>query len=169
MNTRTIAVALGAAALIVPASAAARSDHPVGKGAEHKAQHVASHERGSGRHKKAPKPVTFVFRGVYKGAGVVTVASGNAHARKGGFVGQDVTFDVASAKVVAAESDGVPGVSAGDLQAGDAVLVQARLPRGTKAAGSDAAPAAIVARKVVDKTHPPVVDGHDETEPAPAS
>ena len=164
MNKRVIAAAVGAAALLAPASAVAKHDGH-GKGAEKKAEHVVVNKQHGKKDKsaKAKKPVTFVFNGVYKGAGVVTVSSGNAHVRKGGFVGTDVTFDLASAKVVAAESDNVPGLSAGDLQAGDVVLVQTRMPRGTKAgaAGDGAEPTAITARKVVDKTHPPV---EDETE-----
>ena len=63
----------------------------------------------------------------------MTVSSGNSRVRKGGYVGQDVTFDLSKAKIVAADSDGVAGVSAADVKAGDKVLVQARLPRGTKA------------------------------------
>ena len=113
--------------------------------------------------------MTFVFKGVYNGEGVVTVESGNAHAKKGGYVGTDVTFDLSSAKVVAAEFDNVAGLTAADLQVGNQVLVHARLPRGTKAAVA-AEPAAIVARKVIDKTHPPVEDdAAPAPEPAPAA
>ena len=73
---------------------------------------------------------------------------------------------------MAADSDGVAGVTAADVKAGDKVLVQARLPRGTKAPApaapdeapveaaaseepvADEAPAAIVARKLVVLTRP---------------
>jgi hypothetical protein len=169
MSKRMIAVVLGATVLAVPGTAVAGPGHGKGKGKA--AEKVAKHERKTNGKKdksaKAKKAVTFIFKGVYKGEGVVSVQSGNAHAKKGGYVGKDVTFDLASAKVVAAEFDNVAGLTAADLQVGDQLLVQARLPRGTKApvAGEEGAePAAIVARKVIDKTHPPV---DDEAAPAP--
>jgi hypothetical protein len=165
VSKRMIAVVLGATALAIPGPALAGNGKAV--------ETVAKQEQKKGKKdksSKAKKAVTFVFKGVYKGEGVVTVESGNAHARKGGYVGKDVTFDLASAKVVAAESDNVPGLTAADLQVGDQVLVQARLPRGTKAPaaaeeGAEAPePTAIVARKVIDKTHRPAED----VEAAPA-
>jgi hypothetical protein len=159
VSKRMIAVVLGATALALPGTAVA------GSGKDKPAEKVAKQEHKTKKGKKdksskAKKAVSFVFKGVYKGEGVVTVESGNAHAKKGGYVGKDVTFDLSSAKVVAAEFDNVAGLTAADLQAGDQVLVQARLPRGTKApvAADAAEPAAIVARKVIDKTHPPVED-----------
>jgi hypothetical protein len=178
MINRWIAVALGAAALAVPGTAVAKGDHAKkDKASEKSHKHGSKHEKKA----KAKKPVTFVFKGVYKGAGVVTVAKGNSHVRKGGYVGQDVTFDLATAKLVVADTDGVPGITVADVQAGDLVLVQARLPRGTKApvaeetaptatestdeAVTEEAPAAaeaIKARKLVDKTHPPVKSEEDE-------
>ena len=166
MSRRKIAVALGVAVLAVPGAAAAKP----GTMGVTKQEKKAS----KGPKPKKVKSVMYVFKGVYQGAGVVTVAKGNAHVRKGGYVGDDVTFDFAKAKLVVAETDGVAGVTAADLRVGDALLVQARLPRGTKApepaaagTGSEATPAAaIVARKVVDKTHPPVEDA-DEAPEAP--
>jgi opacity protein-like surface antigen len=172
-NKRFVAVAVAAAVLAVPAAAAASNGH--GKGQEKAAQkRAAKEQRKASRGKKA---VSYVFKGTYKGDGVVTVLSGNAHVRKGGFVGQDVTFDLSTAKVVAAEFDNVAGLTAGDLQVGDRVVVQARLPRGTKAedgaAAEGAEPAAIKARKVVDQTHPKAEEqeqnGGQETEAAPIS
>jgi hypothetical protein len=177
MINRWMAVVLGAAVLAIPGTAVAKGDHGKGKGHEktHKVEKKAKHEKKA---KKAKKPKSFVFRGVYKADGVVTVVSGNSRVRKGGYVGQDVTFDLSAAKLIVADTDGVPGVTAADVQAGDVVLVQARLPRGTKApepaeptaeASGDEpveeAPAAIKARKLIDFTHPPVsVD--EEAEPA---
>jgi hypothetical protein len=100
--------------------------------------------------RKAAKPVSFVFKGVYKGAGVVTVSKGNKHVRRAGFVGTDVTFDLAGAKVVAE----------GEPQAGDKVVVKARLPRGTKAPAT----APIAARQLVDQTHPPASEAGEDDE-----
>ena len=159
------AAAIAAALAALPDGAAASQGHGKGKGHEKAA---AKQERKAAKGKKA---VMFVFKGVYEGNGVVAVEKGNSHVRRAGFVGTDVTFDLAAAKVVAAEFDNVPGLSAGDLQAGDVVLVQARLPRGTKGAApaEGAAPTAIKARKVVDKTHPPVEDEAEAAAPAPTA
>ena len=189
MSNRWMAVVLGAAVLAVPGTAVAKGDHGKGhakkeKAAHHKSAKKQAKKDKAAKVKKAKKPKNFVFRGVYKGDGVVTVASGNGWVRKGGYVGTDVTFDLSSAKLIVADTDGVPGVTAADVQAGDVVLVQARLPRGSKApepaevkapdgptaesAGDEApveeAPAAIKARKLIDYTHPPVSE--DEAEPA---
>jgi hypothetical protein len=172
MINRWMAVVLGAAVLAVPGTALAKNDHAKkDKASEKSHKHGSKHEKKVKKN-KAVKAKTFVFKGAYKGAGVVTVAKGNSRVRKGGYVGQDVTFDMSSAKLVVADTDGVPGVTVDDLQVGDELLVQARLPRGTKApvvtdetadAATDTeeaeeAPSAIKARKVVDKTHPPVED-----------
>ena len=184
MKNRWMAVVLGAAVLAVPGTAVAKKDDSA-KGKDKAAAKVEKREKKAKKDKssKAKKPVTFVFKGVYNGEGVVTVAKGNSHVRKGGYVGQDVTFDLSTAKLVVADTDGVPGITPADVQVGDQVLVQARLARGTKAPEpaeaeepvaeesteepvGEEAPAAIKARKLVDKTHPPVED--DDAEPAPA-
>jgi hypothetical protein len=136
MNKRIVAAALGAAVLAVPGVAAAKSDHGQGKGQD-KASTVKSHSHaGTGKsHAKKPKAaktVMYVFKGVYKGAGVVTVAKGNHHAKEAGYVGKDVTFDLSAAKLVVADTDGVAGITADDVQVGDKVVVQARLARVAK-------------------------------------
>jgi len=180
MINRWMAVVLGAAVLAVPGTALAKGDHAKGKGHEktHKVERQAKQEKAS---KKAKKPASYVFKGVYKGDGVVTVSSGNSRARKGGYVGQDVTFDLTTAKVVAADTDGVAGVTAADVEAGDLVLVQARLPRGTKAPEPTTeeptatestgdpvseAPAVVKARKLVVLSRPSVEDDEPEAEDA---
>ena len=187
MINRWMAVVLGAAVLAVPGTAVAKNDH-AGKGKAKSERPAKAHKHGAKKEKKAKKakkPASYVFKGVYKGDGVVTVSSGNSRVRKGGYVGQDVTFDLSKAKIVAADSDGVAGVSAADVKAGDKVLVQARLPRGTKAPAPaapeapveaaaseepvvDEAPAAIVARKLVVLSRPAAEDEAPEAEqPAP--
>lgn len=184
MINRWMAVVLGAAVLAVPGSALAKGDH-AGKGKGHAKTHKVEKKAKKQKHaKKAKKPKSYVFKGVYKGDGVVTVSSGNSRVRKGGYVGQDVTFDLTTAKVVAADSDGVAGVTADDVKAGDLVLVQARLPRGTKAPEptteepaptatestddpvSEEAPAAIKARKLVVLSRPSAEDDEPEAEDA---
>jgi hypothetical protein len=140
VRNRIIVAALAAAALTVPAAAGAQPAG--GKG----------HTKPAAKTKKAKK-ATFVFRGTFTAPGTVEVAAGNAQVRKGGFVGQVVTFDLASAKVVVADTNGDQALDVTDVKDGDSVLVQARLAKGTTYA-EDAE--AVVARKLVDKTNPPV-------------
>ena len=187
MINRWMAVVLGAAVLAVPGTALAKGDHAKGKGHE-KTHKVEKHAKKQGKKhakkdKSAKKGKSYVFKGVYKSEGVVTVESGNSRVRKGGYIGEDVTFDLTTAKIVAGDSDGVAGISAADVKPGDKVLVQARLPRGTKAPVTDepvaetstdepaaeepvaeAAPAAIKARKLIVLSRPAAADDDAEAE-----
>jgi hypothetical protein len=170
MRKNIVVGALAAAALAVPTAALATpgNGHGQGKGLEKASQKTESHGQKAKSHKqKAPKSVQFVFKGVYKGAGVVTIAKGNHHAKKAGFVGQDVTFDLSNAKLVVADTDGAPGITESDVQAGDKVVVQARLPRSTEAPSTTDAQesdvTALVARKLIDQTHPAVKDDASKT------
>jgi hypothetical protein len=148
MDNRVIAALLGAAALAVPAAAVADPGH----------------DKGNGKAKQAKKTM-YVFKGTFTAPGTVAVRSGNARVKKGGFVGQAVTFDFASARVVAADTNADQKVDLADVKDGDVVLVQARVAKGTEyAAGLSAVP--VVARKLVDKTNAPVED--EEGTPAPA-
>jgi opacity protein-like surface antigen len=156
MKSRIIVVALAVAAVMVPAAAVAKPGH--GKG--HEKHHAKTH----GKKAKKPKRVMFVFKGTFTGPDTVTVVAGNSHVRKGGFVGQTVTFDFADARVVGADTNGDQKVDVTDVADGDAVLVQARVARRTKF--EDGAPS-IVARKLVDKTKPPVEDEDDTGDDAP--
>ena len=184
MINRWMAVVLGAAVLAVPGTALAKGDHAKGKGHE-KTHKVEKHGKKdtSSKGKSAKKGKTYNFKGLYKGEGVVTVSSGNSRVRKGGFVGTDVTFDLSAAKVVAADTDGVAGVTLADVKVGDKVLVQARLPRGTKAPEAtteaptatestdepvaDEAPAALEARKLVVLSRSSVSDDEAEQQQEP--
>jgi hypothetical protein len=142
MNTRLITAVVAAAALAVPTAAVAKPDH--GKHDKHAAK----------AHGKKSKKVMFIFKGTFT-AGTVDVTAGNAHVRKGGFVGQSVTFDFTDAKIRAADTNGDQQVDITDVKDGDKVLVQARVAKRTKYADvADAIPA----RKLVDKTHPRVDD-----------
>jgi hypothetical protein len=144
MNRRIVIAALAAAALAVPAVAGAQP----GNGKGHDKPATTAH----GKPKKAKK-VTFVFRGTFTAPGTIEVLAGNAHVRKGGFVGEAVTFDFASAKVVVADTNADQTLDIADVKDGDHVLVQARVAKGTEYA-ADAE--AVVARKLVDKTNAPV-------------
>ena len=143
-TTRRVAALVGAGILLVPAVAGAKPGP---------------------KHEKPAKPVklaTYVFKGVWHVDGTVTVSGGNAKVRKGGYLQQVVAFDVATAKLRVADTNADAAVTVTDLVEGDKVVIQAKLPR-TAPAADAAADAPIVARKVVDQTHP-VVETED---PAP--
>jgi hypothetical protein len=162
VNKRIIVAALTAAAVAVPAAAIAKPGP--GKGHDREAGKVHGTAKKGKKAKKAKK-VMFVFKGTFTAPGTVEVLSGNSHVRKGGFVGEAVTFDLAGAKVVAADTNGDAKVDVTDVKDGDRVLVQARVARRTTyTEGADA----IVARKLVDKTNAPVEDD-DGGEPPEAS
>jgi hypothetical protein len=159
VNKRIIVAALTAAAVAVPAAAIAKSGP--GKGHDREAGKV----HGTAKKGKKAKKVMFVFKGTFTAPGTVEVLSGNSHVRKGGFVGEAVTFDFAGVKVVAADTNGDAKVDVTDVKDGDRVLVQARVARRTTyTEGADA----IAARKLVDKTNAPVEDD-DGGEPPEAS
>jgi hypothetical protein len=111
-------------------------------------------EKGHG--KGHSKPANYNFKGIYSADGTLAVTKGNSRVRKGGFVGQDVAFDYTAARFHVADSndDGVQDVN--DLQAGDQLMVKARLPK------SDPGTPPFAATKVVDRA-----GSDDEGEPAP--
>ena len=89
-----------------------------------------SHARGHAH------PVAFVFTGTVAAPAVGTlltvhVVHGNHWSRRGGFAGQDVTFDLTNARLSVADTDGTPGADAGDFKQGDRVVILAKLPRTT--------------------------------------
>lgn len=145
MNKRIIAAALGAAALAVPAAAVAQPGHTKGKPTK-------AVEKSNSKVKKA-KTVNFVFKGTFIAPGTVSVSSGNAHVRKGGFVGEEISFDLATAKIVGDDTNVDLEVTLLDVTDGDKVLVQARLARRTEYAAITATD--IVARKLIDQTRVP--------------
>ena len=135
---RNLLLALGVALIVLPA---ALSD---GHMLEHKAQ---------GHEKYGAKPVQYVFKGTFHLAdSSVTVAKGNRHVRRAGLVGETVVFDLSAARVRVADRNGDGKRDTADLQDGDKVVVQARLPRRDPGAGPFAA------RKLVDQTA--AGDGH---------
>lgn len=162
MNNRVIAALLGAAALALPSAAVADPAH------DKPQQERTAKEQGKGKGKgKKAKKRMYVFTGSFSAPGTVEVQAGNAHVRKGGFVGQSVTFDFADARIVAADTNADQKVDLLDVKDGDLVLVQVRLAKGTEyvpvAEGMTAEP--LVARKLIDKTNAPTAD----EEPAPAA
>jgi hypothetical protein len=137
-STRIVA-ALGAAALLLPSAALAKSkahDAPV-KPAPTVSQQAPS----------KPATVSWVFKGTWHIDGTVTVNHGNSRVRKGGYVGQIVAFDLTSAKLRVADTNGDGVITVADLLEGDKVVIKAKLPR-------DPGPQPFLARMVVDQTHP---------------
>lgn len=129
---RTLIVALGAAVLAVPTGALA---HP-GNGQSHGKGHSKTHN------------VAYVFKGTYAGDSTVTVTSGNARVRKGGYVGQTVAFDLTGARIVVADTNADTANDLNDVATGDKVLVKAMLPK------SDPGSQPFAAKRLIDQTHP---------------
>ena len=163
-RTRRVVAVLGAAALTIPSAAAAAPGK--GKGSagsdaaskQHSSAKAETRSKGKGKAKaKRVKLATYVVKGVYEGAGIVDVTGGNAHTRRAKLIGDDVEFDFSRAKLVVADTDGDQQVDAGDLVAGDKLVIQLKLPR-TLGEGP------YVARKVVDRTNPPVEEDEQESE-----
>lgn len=139
---KTLIVALGVAALAVPAGALA---HP-GEGQSHGKGHAKGQTQGKG-HSKTHN-VAYVFKGTYAGNSTVTVSKGNSRVRKGGYVGQTVAFDLTGAHFVVADTNGDKANDLNDVAVGDKVLVKAMLPK------SDPGSQPFAAKRLIDQTHP---------------
>ena len=166
-RTRRVVAVLGAAALTVPSVAAAapgKGKGPAKSDATTEAQaggKAKSRAKAKGRDKvkkvRKVKLVTYVVKGVYDEAGRVDVTGGNSHTRRAGLIRDNVVFDFDGAKLVVADTDDDGTVTEGDIQTGDKLTIQLKLPR-TLGEGP------YKARKVVDRTHPPVEDSEIGTE-----
>ncbi len=122
-------VALGVAALALPAAALAKPDQQGGKAKGHRAHNVA-----------------YLFKGFYAGEGSIEVKRGNSRVRKGGFIGETVAFNLEETRIVARDGNADGKRDLEDVQVGDWVLVKARLPR------KDAGEQPFDAKKLIDKT-----------------
>jgi hypothetical protein len=120
-----ILVAIGIAALALPAYAAAKPGNGHGK----------------------PHNAMYILKGTYGDGAIVSVDHGNAHAKRAGLVGTDVALDISAAKITVADTNADGTADASDVLAGDRVLVQARLPKG------DPGTAPFAARHLVDQTN----------------
>jgi hypothetical protein len=127
-------VALGVAALAIPAGAIAKQGENHGKDGK-----ANGHGKTHG--------VAYVFKGLYAGEGSVEVKHGNSRVRKGGFVGQTVSFDLTDARIVVEDTSGDGQRTLDDVQVGDKVVVKARLPR------KDPGDQPFDAKRLVDQTH----------------
>jgi hypothetical protein len=149
MTKRTTSIIAGVAALAVAVPAAALAKPDGGKSHGKGEQHAVEHGKG----KNKPKTVTYVFKGtvasVDTGAGTVTVtvAKGNHWARKS--KGQDVTFSLTGSKHLKVQDFDKNGTrDLADVQVGDKVIVQAKLPK--SAAGDQP----FAARQLIDLAKP---------------
>lgn len=143
-------VVLGAAALAFPAGAVADHGASHGKAKGHaKNGKAKGHANGKAKGHARQRAVGYLFKGFYAGEGVVEVKRGNAHVRKGGFIGETVEFDLSDARFVVADTSGNGKRGIEDVAEGDWVLVKARLPR--KDPGSQP----FEARWLIDKTNKP--------------
>lgn len=131
---RNLIAALGVAALAVPSAALANQGETHG------------HANANGH--SATHNAAYVFRGTYEGGSAVEVTHGNARVRKDGLVGQTVTFDLTTARITVADTNGDGATDLADVQVGDKVLVKAMLPK------SDPGSQPFAAKRLVDQTHP---------------
>lgn len=128
---RGLIVALGVAALAIPAGAIAKQGDNHGKAKGHANSHG----------------VAYIFKGTYAGTSSVEVKSGNSRVRKGGFVGQTVTFDLTNAAIVVDDTNSDGQRTLDDVKTGDKVLVKASLPR------TEPGSQPFAAKRLVDQTH----------------
>lgn len=131
-NNRSVILAALAAFAVAAAPAAAK---PGG-------------EKPAKPEKPGKKGVSYVFKGTYAGDSSVAVTKGNKHAKD--FAGETVAFDFSAAKLSVADTNGDTAVDLSDVVAGDAVVVKAKLPKGSEPAQP------IAAKQLVDQTHPAV-------------
>jgi hypothetical protein len=129
---RSMIVALGVAALAIPAGAIAKQGDNHGKAKGHR-----------------PHNAGYVFKGLYAGEGSVEVKRGNAPVRKGGFIGDSVEFDLSGARIGVGDTNGDGQRNLDDVEVGDWVLVKSRLPR------KDPGDQPFEAKWLRDKTHNP--------------
>lgn len=130
---RNLIVALGVVALAVPAAAIAKQGENHGQANGHSKTHN----------------VSYIFKGTYADNSSVLVMHGNSRVRKGGFIGQTVSFDLSNARIVVADTNQDGQRNLDDVQVGDKVLVQARLPR------TEPGVQPFAAKKLIDQTRQP--------------
>ena len=128
---RNLIVALGLVALAVPSAAIANKGE----------------NQGQGKGKSKVHNVAYVFKGVYEGESLVEIKAGNSRVRKGGFVGETVSFDLSTARIVVADTNADGTTDLNDVVTGDTVVVKAMLPKGEP--GSQP----FAAKRLVDQTN----------------
>jgi hypothetical protein len=104
------------------------------------------------------KPAQYNVKGLYAGDSAVSVKHVNGHARKASWKDTDVAFDLSSAQVRVADTNGDGVSDLADVAVGDRVKVKARLPKRDPGAGP------YVAKRLVDESNRP---GDSDEEPEP--
>lgn len=163
--TRSALAILAAGGLAAPAAAAAKGkpDHGPAKSSRADAHAGKAHANA-----KRNPTVTYVFKGTVvsvdavAGTAEIKVAKVNHQGRSARTLDLTVTFDLTKASVAVADVNADSAATVADVAAGDRVLVQARLAR-----RSPDLSGTVVARKLVDQTHP-APETADATE-APAA
>ena len=155
---RTTILALGAAALLVPTGATAKSEKAAGKGPQAKSEH-ASEGKAKGHAKAKNAVVKGTVVSVEGTTVTVTVEKANRWGRR--LKGTDAAFTVDAVKKLGVrDTNGDGTADAADIVAGDKVHVQARITRDAEAP--------FAARKLKVKYPEAEGEGEGETEEAPA-
>jgi hypothetical protein len=131
---RNLIAALGVASLAIPSAAIAKP--------------AESHGHGHGGGQAKVQEVAYVFKGIYAGEGKVEVKAGNSRVRRDSLTGTTVSFDLAGARIVVADTNGDGQRNLEDVMSGDKVLVKATLPKG------DPGTQPFAAGRLVDQAHP---------------
>lgn len=148
--TRSALAILAAGSLAAPAAAAAKGtpDHGPAKSSRADAHAGKRHANA-----KRNPTVTYVFKGtvvsVDAAAGTVAIKLAKVNHQGRSARNLTVTFDLTKASVAVADVNADSAANVADIAAGDRVLVQARLPR-----RSPDLTGTLIARKLVDQTHP---------------
>ena len=148
--TRSALAILAAGSLAAPAAASAKARPDDGRG---QSTGTAAHPGKGHDNAKRNPTVTYVFKGTVAsvdaatGTAAIKVAKVNHQGRSAR--GLTVTFDLSEATVAVADINADGAANVADVAAGDRVLVHARLPR-----RSADLTGTVVARKLVDQTHP---------------
>lgn len=159
---RVIAL-LAVSALLVPAAAGAKQGQgkSQGKGQANAKSKSKSKGKAKGKSKQRKNPtVTYVFKGTISAidatakTATVNVTRTNKHGRS--YKGQEVGFDLSSAKVSTADVNADTSEDLADFAVGNAVSVKVRMPK--RGAGDPP----FTARQIVNRTNP-------ETEETPES
>lgn len=155
-KTFLVAVAALSVASVGTAAAKQGADDPAHG---NKGDHPGKGDQGKGHDGTGPvkKGQQYNFHGTYTGIDglevgqvSVTITNGNKWVMRSGLIGQTVVFDASTARIRVADVNTDGSTNLNDLVIGDAVLLQARLPRVLPLTPP------LKAWKVVDKTNPPV-------------
>ena len=118
MNKRAIIAAVGAAALVIPAVASADSGHDRGQRKRTEGGAATTNDK---RPAKKTKKVTLALRARSPAAERSASARAMLMLAGGGFLGQSVTFELAGARIVVADTNADQKVDLADVLAATAL------------------------------------------------